>query len=308
MLLMMRNINTMINSNSAYLPVLLMMYILLFAASCSSLSGKGPVEVRAARSIAETHIEAANKQSDRGNYTRALEMLEEGRRIAVAVDDPELLVRTSLAYGNIYYYLGKENDAQSFWNDALQTAEEAGNTELIAICTIYLARYKLLSNSGDSAVANAVKKEIQDTLPLLKKDSLNAADGWIVASLAEKDLGNRAAAEAHLQKAIAIHTKKNSLELAAYDWYLLASVYSMWNSWSKAISAVQTALALDRRAENSHGLGSDYLALGDIYTKAGNTAKAAAMYQRSRSIFIAARMEHEAAEAQDRLITAKGGE
>lgn len=280
--------------------------IVLSVAGCSSLSGKGPVEVRTARSLAETHLDAANKQLDRGNYTRALQILEEGRRIAVAVDDPELLVQTSLAYGNIYYYLGREGEAELFWNDALQRAGEAGNEELSALCKIALARYKLLSKPDDKASASEVRNEIQNALAALKKDSLNAAEGLTVAALAEKELKNWAVAEADLKQAIAIHTRKNSLELAAYDWYLLASVYSTQKLFAQAADAAQTAVVLDRRAENSHGLGSDYLALGDIYTKAGELSKAAAMYRRALAIFNAARLESEATEAALRLKTAAG--
>lgn len=283
--------------------VLLINCLLLIAAGCSSLSKKGPPEIRTERAMAGTHLDAANKQSDRGNYTRALQMLEEGRRIAVAVDDPELLVQTSLSYGNIYYALGKENEAQVFWNDALRVAEEAKNIKLTAMCEIYMARYTILNNPQNSAVANDVKNKIQNALAVLEKNSLDEAAALTVAALAEKELRNWAASEAALKKAVRIHTKTNSLELAAYDWYLLASVYSTQNIWDRAIDAMQTAIALDRRAENSHGLGSDYLALGDIYKKAKDAANADAMYKRSLAIFTAARLENEAERVKDRLKT-----
>jgi tetratricopeptide (TPR) repeat protein len=251
--------------------------------------------------LAENQLDQSNRQADRGNWTLALELLEESRRIAVAVDDPPLLVETALAYSNIYYYLGKPEEALAFGNDALNRARNANDNVLIALCTVSLARNKLLSNKGNTAIADEVKHEIADCIATLPKQSLHAANAWITAALAEKELGNFAVAERSLYYALAIHSTGNYLELAAYDYYLLASVASVQSNYGQAIAALQNAIALDRRAENSHGLGMNYLALGDVYKKARDTKNARNMYTRAATIFKAARMDTEARRADECL-------
>jgi tetratricopeptide (TPR) repeat protein len=70
--------------------------------------------------------------------------------------------------------------------------------------------------------------------------------------------------------------------------------------YDSALEALSRALALDRRAENSYGLGMDWLALGDVYKKAARSDEAAAAYGRSAEIFDAIGLEREAAASRDR--------
>ncbi|MDR2865044.1 MAG: tetratricopeptide repeat protein [Spirochaetaceae bacterium] len=286
--------------HKAVFRFLLALLCALLLSLCSS-APKRAVEIRTMRFMAETQLDLSNKYAGRGNYKQALDMLEESRRIAVAVDDPELLVRTALAYGDILYYLDKTDEALAYWKDALQTAQEAHDRELSAVCSIYLDRYQLLSNPGNPAVADKVKHNTKENMAFLTEDTLNAANGWIVAALAEKELKNYGDAEAALKNAFSIHSKGNYLELAAYDCYLLASLYSKQGSYEAAIASLHDAIGFDRRAENSHGLGMDYLALGDIYKKTGNKNSSIEMYTRAAGIFKAARLEKELQQAQEKL-------
>ncbi|MDR2481980.1 MAG: hypothetical protein LBD07_06835 [Spirochaetaceae bacterium] len=268
--------------------------IILFTyASCSSAPSR-PAEIVSVRSTAFTQIELANKKTSMGNYIQALEHLKEARRVAVACDDPNLLILTDIAQSDVSFYLGNPDEARQKMQNALNTAKEENYIELAALCEIYLARFGLLSNPHDKAVAEDARRDINKNIAALKKEKLNAAFGWTVAALAEKELENFPGAETALKKALAVHLSLNYLEAAAYDWYLMASVFSISGNYTKAAAAIKDAILLDRRAENSHGLGMDYLALGNIYHKAGNEQAAKDAYQRSELVFKAARLDDEA--------------
>jgi tetratricopeptide (TPR) repeat protein len=75
------------------------------------------------------------------------------------------------------------------------------------------------------------------------------------------------------------------LEQSAYDWYLIASVFSVSGRYDDALAALKKALEFDRRAENGYGLGKDWLTIGDVYAKAGQQGQASAAYQRAAEIF-----------------------
>jgi tetratricopeptide (TPR) repeat protein len=55
--------------------------------------------------------------------------------------------------------------------------------------------------------------------------------------------------------------------------------------YDEAVEALETAISFDRRAENGYGLASDWLALGEVYAKAGKTAESGAAKERAAAIF-----------------------
>jgi tetratricopeptide (TPR) repeat protein len=67
-----------------------------------------------------------------------------------------------------------------------------------------------------------------------------------------------------------------------------------------ALAALESAIALDRRAENSWGLATDWRALGDVHKKAGNAAASEAAYRRAAEIFRSLGMADAAKEAESR--------
>jgi tetratricopeptide (TPR) repeat protein len=272
-----------------------------FATACSS-APKRPAEVFSVRNMTETQLELANKETDRGHYETALELLAEARRLAVSADDPKLLIRTGLSEGNILFYLGRGEEAQRAWAAALAEAEAAREEELAAVSRIFMARSRLISPSGETPGdgAGEVRAQVQNEMSKIKSRSYTAL-GWTVTGLAEKALGRWDDAESSINKALDIHKKDNYLEQAAYDWYLIASVRSVAGQYAAAREALEEALAYDRRAENTYGLGMDWLALGDVLTKAGDTAGAETAYRRSAEIFRSIGLENEAAETAGRL-------
>jgi tetratricopeptide (TPR) repeat protein len=270
----------------------------LVLGGCSS-APKRPAELFTLQNEAETQLKLANRAADRGNYEEALAVLEEARRLAVSTDRPRLLIRVWLSQGNVLFSLGRVEEARALWNTALTEAERAGEGGLAAAARIYTARSRLIlaENGGDP---REIIDEVTRDLSLIKSDPLNSALGWTVIGLAEKERGRWTEAENALVKALDIHEKERYLELAAYDWYLIASVRSVAGQYGSALDALSQALSLDRRAENSYGLGMDWLALGDVYKKAARRDEAAAAYGRSAEIFRAIGLEKERAEAERR--------
>ncbi|GHT63443.1 hypothetical protein FACS1894110_01260 [Spirochaetia bacterium] len=257
--------------------------------SCST-APKKPAEVFTQRKTGEQQLELANREADRGNFLLALDLLKEARRIAVSVDDPSLRIRTFLSQGNILFSLGRREDASAAWDAALAEAASLKNPELAAICRIYRARGRLLAASADggagaAGIVNEVKIEVNREIGFIKTDKLSLALGWTVLALAEKEGRSFTEAEAAVKKALDIHEKGNYPEQAAYDWYLIASIRSVAARYDSAVEALEQAIALDRRSENSWGLATDWRALAEVYRKAGKTAEAEAAAARSAEIF-----------------------
>jgi tetratricopeptide (TPR) repeat protein len=276
---------------------------LVLNTACSTVS-KRPVEVRKLRGTAESQLDLANKEADRGNYETALVLLDEARRIAVSVDDPSLRIRTGLSRGNVLFSLGRSEEASGAWDAALSEAETTGRRDLSALGRIHIARGKLFSASAeDTATARAVREEVGREMGFIKSDDYYTAFGWIVAGLADKALGRYGDAEVSIKKALNIHEKGRYVEQAAYDWFLIASIRSMAGQYADAREALESAITLDRRAENSWGLAADWRALGDVYKKAGNSANAGSAYHRSAEIFRSLGMDDAAADAEGRVQT-----
>ncbi|MDR1636864.1 MAG: tetratricopeptide repeat protein [Treponema sp.] len=266
------------------------------ALGCSS-APKRPAEIFTVRNMTETQLELANRAADQGRYAEALDLLQEARRLAVSADDPRLLIRTGLSWGNILFYMGRTGEAEEHWTAALDEAAAAGDEELAAVSRVYMARSRLL---GGVSNAEEVRTQVQDELSRIESP-LHTALAWTVAGLAEKELGRWNDGENSIKNALDIHRKNNYLEQAAYDWYLIASIRSVAGDYAGALEALDEALAFDRRAENTYGLGMDWLAVGEVRKKAGNTAEAAAAYRRSGDIFRSLNLEKEAEQADQRL-------
>jgi tetratricopeptide (TPR) repeat protein len=272
---------------------------LLLYSACSS-APKRPAEIFTMRKMAESQMDLANKEADRGNYASALDMLAGARRLAISADDPGLRIRTALSQGNALFALGRADEAAAVWNSSLAEAEKGQHKELIAICRIHIARGALLAEGGTEK-ARSIRDEVNRELSSVGKDKLDTAFGQVVIGLAEKALGHPAEAEASIKKALVFHEKGRYLEQAAYNWYLIAATRSQAGKYADAQAALESAIALDRRAENSYGLATDWRALGDVCKKAGNTADAESAWRRSSEIFYSLDLGVEAENTEKRL-------
>jgi tetratricopeptide (TPR) repeat protein len=267
---------------SLFLCYLLIVNCYLFF-SCSS-KPKVSGDVYDTRKDAEVQLEQGTRQADRGNYAAAQVFINEAKRLAVITDNSSLLIRSGLSLGNVLFALGSAQDAAEAWNKALEEAAFSGNKEFAAICRVHIARGKLLSPGGKD-IAQSVRDEVTQELSQIKSDGTYIAFAWTVIGLAEKEMGRHAAAEDAIKRALAIHLKAANLELAAYDWFMIASFRSLSGNSTEALKALESALEYDRRTENSWGLANDWQAIGDVQKKAGNRAAANAAYTRAAAIF-----------------------
>ena len=265
---------------------IILLTIILAVSACST-PPSNPGDVYSVRRQAEAQLELGGRDADRGSFESALVILDEALRLAVAADDPGLRVRAGLSRGNVLFSLGRGEEAEKAWNDALGEAERAGNGELAAVSRVYIARGKLLSQADESAggaAAQTIRDEVNRNLAQIK-DRYYTAFAWTIIGLAEKELGRYAPAEAAVRRAVDIHEKDRYFELAGYDWFMIASFRSLAGNYRGALEALETAAAFDRRVENSWGLASDWRAMGDVHRKAGSAEASRAAYQRAAEIF-----------------------
>jgi tetratricopeptide (TPR) repeat protein len=273
--------------------------MLLFFSNCSS-APKRPTAVYELRNLAASQLDLANREADRGNFTGALDMLYEARRVSISIDDSDLRIRTSLSLGDVSFSLGRQEEASAAWNTALDEAVALGSRELAAISRIHIARGRLLADPGDKSTAQSVNDEVAKESGALKDKFFNAFSD-LVTGLAEKELGRYNEAETALRRSLAVHDRERYLEQAAYDWYLIGSVRSNAGKYADAVSALNSAIEFDRRIENSWGLAADWRALGDVQKKAGKTEESAAAYRRSAQIYRSLGLAAEALDAERRI-------
>jgi tetratricopeptide (TPR) repeat protein len=273
-----------------------LVFIVTGLAACST-PPRHSGEVHGLRNQAEAQLDLGNKQAGRANYEAAMMMLNEAWRLAVAADCSSLRVRTGLSRGNVLFAMGRTEEAAGDWEQALREAEAWGNGELAALSHIHIARGRLLSGGADAA---ALRETVHREMAALKSGRMYIAFAWTVIALAEKELGRSGEAEAAIKRSLDLHEKERSFEEAAYDWFLIASFRSLAGNYSGAQQALESAMAADRRVENSWGLAVDWRALGDVYQKAGKAAQSRAAYIRSAEIFRALGSEDAALEAENR--------
>jgi tetratricopeptide (TPR) repeat protein len=275
---------------------------LIFVYCSSAPKDRGDVYIL--RTHAENLLETANREAGRGNYNNALVILDESKRNAILSDDPSAIIRSSLSRANVLYSLGRTDEAFSEWQQSISEAQKSGNTELLSVCRIFYARGCLLS--GRTSAQN-VLDEVNREQVNIKTDRLYIAFSWQVKGLALRALGLYADAENAIRNSLDIHEKERYLENASYDWYTIASIRSLAGNTSGALQALETAIAIDRRIENSWGLAASWRAVGDVYRREGNEREALEAYNRARVMYDAMRNDIEVREINNRIESLKTG-
>jgi tetratricopeptide (TPR) repeat protein len=278
-------------------------FVFVLCAACSSAPSK-PAEIYTDRNLAASQLDMANKTANQGRYQDALIVLEEARRLAVASDDPALRIKTALSRGNIYFSIGRHDEAFKDWESAAAEGEAAGQRDLAALARIYTARGRLVLDSPERRAGlqvEEIRNQIRFEISHIKDDDQAVAMCWMVLGMAEKELGRYPEAETAVKEALNIHEKGLFLEEAAYDWYLIASIRSVSAQYAAALEALHTAIYFDRRAENGFGLASSWLAMGEVYLKDGQPAGAEAAFRRASEIFRALRLDDAAEKVESRL-------
>jgi tetratricopeptide (TPR) repeat protein len=265
--------------------------------SCST-KPKNNGDVYNLRAYAEKGLESANKDAEQGNFANAEKLLIEYKRMAVLADEPSLIIRVCLSYGNVLLSLGKTDEAYTQWDQAIAEAQKSNNSELLSVSRIFKARGNLLL---ERASAQSVLDEVNREIANIKTNNLYIAYSWQTRGLAQRSLGSYQEAEESLKRSLDIHEKGKALEKASFDWYTIASIRSMAGNIQGALQALETAITIDRRIENSFGLAADWRAMGDVYRKMGRNDDALEAYKRSRAIYEAMGNNDEAAMLDNRI-------
>lgn len=263
--------------------------------ACSSAPSR-PAEILTERNLASSELEAAYRNMNGGGYNDNLTYITDARRRAVAVDDPELRVETSIALGAAFFSNGEVDGAIAEWERAEKEAEEESLEELAALSRVYLAKGRLKKNGGQNGAE--ISKAILGEMDSLSANKMYTAFAWQTLGLAKKAEGRFGEAEEALMKSLKIHEAELYLESAAFDWFAVASVRSENENYEGALEALRNALAFDRRSENKYGVGEDWLAMGRVHVKAGQEQEAFKAFARSEEIFSAAGLQEKAGEAR----------
>lgn len=268
--------------------------------SCSS-APKRPTQITTTYNLGINQLDSANVESERGNYKLAENLLDEAWRLAVSIDSVELRVLTKLSQGNLAFYQNNQEVATKMWQKAFEEAEDAHNDELSALSKIYQTRGILSwgnpNNKINSPAANLKNQNSKENALLViqivssemanlkKSNQLYTAYAWMLLGFAKKQLGQWQQAVEHFKTSEKIHEDMLYLELAAYDWFAIASVHSVADNYEQAVNSINKAIEFDRRAENTYGLANDYLALSEIYKKSGQIELSQKALKRSKEIF-----------------------
>jgi tetratricopeptide (TPR) repeat protein len=270
--------------------------LIIFGLSSCSTAPKNTGDINILRKSVEIGLESANREVGQGNFANAENLLIENKRMAILTDDSSLIIRVCLSYGNVLLSLGKTNEAYLQWDQAIAEAQKSGNVELLSVSKIFKARGNLLTEKAPQSVIDEVNREIVNI-----KNNLYTAYSWQTKGLAQRALGSYRDAEESIKKSLEIHEKEKTLENASYDWYTIASIRSLAGNTASALQALETAITLDRRIENSFGLAASWRAMGDIYRKIGRGDDALEAYKRSRAIFEALGKKDEVTEIDNRM-------
>jgi tetratricopeptide (TPR) repeat protein len=270
---------------------------LLLTISCST-KPKNPTDDFSIRSQAEAALKLGITEADRNKYDAALQLLAECKRQAVLTDDPSLIIRSGLSLGNVLFALGREDEAFTEWGASVSLAEELADRDLLSVSKIHLSRGSLLSKRQS---AQTVLEEARREAANIKSDNLYIAFSWNVRGLALREMLSFPDAEKAIQQSLAIHEKDKYILKAAYDWYLIANIRSLDGKTDGALQALKSAIAYDRRMENSWGLAADWRAMGDVYRKNGKILEANKAYKRAKDIFLALGDDQKAEETDKRI-------
>jgi len=271
-----------------------LIFITFVFASCST-KPKVTEDIYNMRVFAERGLDSANKEIAQGNFKSANSLLSEYKRMAILADDPSLIARVCLSYGNALFYTGAIDEAFAEWEEAAVEAQRAKNSELFSVSKAFMAKGNLMSGRlGAQEVLNEINKESAN----IKNDAFFIAYTWQVKGLALRALQRYKEAEDAMRQSLAIHERQKSLENCSFDWYTIASIRSLNERYDDSITALEKAIEIDRRIENSWGLAASYRAMGDVYRKDRKEDKALEAYNRAKNIYTALKNDDEVKEIE----------
>ncbi len=234
---------------------------------------------------ADRTFEIANKSLAAGDLRKAANYFVSAYKLAFSIDDTDLLTRiclssisfkiasVSMGYDEAHLsgtYLA--SSTAELFDKAIMFSKFPGNSNgavLSGVCEIYSVRLALSEGKSDyqgyiSVLTSAEK--------VLSKETNYLAQLYRTKGDVYMRSGNYASARDFYQKSADMNTKNKVLGEIGMDWYNVARSCSLGGKKKDAINAIEQAIKYDRDAENTSGLGADYLAYAKILMK-GNPSE-----------------------------------
>ena len=271
---------------------LIILFILL-TLSCGS-KPKREMQITTIHSNANEMLESANASILSGEYDKAEYFLDQAAKLAMTVDDYDLLTSVSLAYVSLdlSYNPPQTEKAESNLKKAKVYASYSVDPDKnTALCAMNEARIIIAKQDEKADYANVIRT-LEKHQKVLKNDPYNEAQFESTMGDIYRVQKKYDDAEASYIRAAKLYTDNSYLSEIGITWYKIAQVRSLANKKQPALTALEKAIFYDRAAENTLALGTDYYVKGIILLKGSPTAaeKAEAKYAftHSAEIFTAA--------------------
>ena len=265
----------------ALLSIALSLALCLTALSCSSAPKKA-VETVALKNEAADYAKLADDFFFKGQYLSALQFYGEALELNLSVDNVEGVIVARNALGRTHLVLGRLDDAEREFTDALRDGRPFGKPALIAQSLSNLG--ELFYTRGRLEDAESYLMEAERLAPTNDAVWAVVAHNRGVVAVARGDLKG---ASAYLLKAEQANDRAKRWSVLGTNRYVLASVAYAQGSLEEALRWAERALAADKTAENSLGIGADLEALGRLTRRAGQPEKAFEYFRRSFGLWLA---------------------
>lgn len=237
------------------------------------------------------HLSAGAEQTargmpffERGCYARALEHFTRAHELYTAVGDSRGMAMSANNIGVVYRAMGEAGAAIPFFEDALRTYRSLGDRAQVRQALSNLAAAQV--DAGDYGSAG---KNIDEAL------RIDIRGGPFTPAMTVKGIllarqGDPAGAEAMFRKALDPIGDKNPAGAAAAH-YALGDLLLGAARYEEAVSHLEKALEIDRRAGFYRGIADDLAALGRCHAGLRNDAAAVASWEQSVRIYALLGME-----------------
>ena len=270
--------------------ILLFIFLTL---SCGS-KPKREMQITTIHSNANEMLESANASILSGEYDKASYFLDQASKLAMTVDDYDLLTSVALAYIslNLSYNPPLTKKAEAYLEKAkVYASYSVAADKNAALCAMNEARI-IIAEQDEKADYPNVIKTLERYQKVLKNDPYNEAQFESTMGDIYRVQRKYDDAEASYTRAAKLYTDNSYLSEIGITWYKIAQVRSLGNKKQPALNALDTAIFYDRAAENTLALGTDYYVKGIILLKGSPTAaekkEAKYAFTHSAEIFTAA--------------------
>ncbi|MBB5225735.1 hypothetical protein DYE50_07570 [Treponema ruminis] len=268
--------------------------------SCSSAPKRAMI-VTDVSNLACAQLEEANSRIAEENYIRAFNLISSAYKLALSIDNTELLCKILLsglilkidcpefqdelfaaevsdsASAKSFLVISKEEILELAKN-TVRFSNEKEKKLLYSLCTIYEVKMLLedeKSASGEEGLlknAPALLAKLDSAKPYISKEPYYHGYFWRTRGEICMASKNYDEARKCFVSAEKIHNSERYLIETALDWYCIARACSMAGRKAEAVDAILTALKYDKDAENTNGIASDYKAYSRILLK-GNPSE-----------------------------------